>query len=393
MNILTFTTLYPSARQPQHGIFVENRLRHVVGSGGISARVVAPVPWFPFGAKVFGRYATFAKIPNEEERFGIRVLHPRYATFPKVGMTVAPVMLYASARQAIHRSMRSGFDFDLIDAHYFYPDGVAAVLLGRHFGKPVVITGRGTDINLIPRYHLPRLMIRWAADKAAGLITVSRALKDELSNLGIDPARVQVLGNGVDLQTFRPIGRDAARSRLEVHGPTLLSVGHLIRRKRHDLTIRALTKLSDAKLLIVGEGPEERALKRLAQELGLVQRVRFLGSVAHEQLRDIYNSADALVLASDREGWPNVLLEAMACGTPVVASNVWGIPEIVTCPAAGVLLPDRTPDAIATSVRALLKNPPSRLDTRAHAEHFGWREVADRQVELYRRIIDCQAVR
>ena len=230
-------------------------------------------------------------------------------------------------------------------------------------------------------------------DKAAGLITVSRALKDELSNLGIDPARVQVLRNGVDLQMFRPTDREAARSRLEVQSPTLLSVGHLIRPKRHDLVIRALTGLSDATLLIVGGGPEERALKRLVQQLGIVRRVRFLGSVPHEQLCEIYNSADALVLASDREGWPNVLLEAMACGTPVVASNVGGIPEIVTSPAAGVLLPDRTPDAIATSVRALLKNPPSRLDTRAHAEHFGWREVADRQVDLYRRIIDCQAAR
>ncbi|MFQ6018874.1 MAG: glycosyltransferase family 4 protein [Kiloniellaceae bacterium] len=388
MKILTFTTLYPNARQPHHGIFVENRLRRIVSGGGASARVVAPVPWFPFRAKAFGRYAILAEVPVEENRFGIKIFHPRYLVIPKLGMSAAPFLLFASAQSMIRRIIRSGYDFDLIDAHYFYPDGVAAVLLGRRFRKPVAITGRGTDINLIPRHLLPRRMIRWAARNAAGLITVCQALKDALAAIGVEPGRVQVLRNGVDLELFKPVDREAVRTQLGLEPPVLLSVGHLIGPKGHDLVIRALSKLPGATLLIVGEGPEEPALKRLANRRGLNNRVRFLGSVAHERMHEIYSAADALVLASEREGWPNVLLEAMASGTPVVAANIGGTPEVVTAPAAGVLIPDRTAEAIAASVRALLASPPSRADTRAYAERFGWDETRQGTIDLFRNILD-----
>ncbi len=118
-----------------------------------------------------------AGVPACEERFGIPILHPRCLVLPKIGMTVAPLLLYLAARAAVARLMRDGYDFDLIDAHYFYPDGVAAAMLGRHFRKPVVITARGSDINLIPHYRLPRAMIRWAARRGRGDHTVSAALR------------------------------------------------------------------------------------------------------------------------------------------------------------------------------------------------------------------------
>ena len=388
MNILTFTTLYPNAAQPYHGIFVENRLRQLVASGRVHATVVAPVPWFPIRARVFGRFAKFAEVPGNETRFGIEVLHPRYPVVPKVGMTLAPFLLYTWIRPFIRRMMRSGANIDLIDAHYIYPDGIAAVMLGRHFKIPVVVTARGTDINLIPRYALPRRMIRWTADKAQGLVSVSQAIKDEMVRIGIDSARVHVLRNGVDLDAFRPVDRAAARKRLDVEPPMLLSIGHLIARKGHDIVIRALSLLPDVTLLVVGEGPEEGALRRLADSLDLHHRVRFLGTIPHERLHEIYSAADALVLASDREGLPNVLLEAMASGTPVVAARVWGTPEVVTSQAAGILIPERTPEATAAAVQTLLADPPSRAETRAHAEHFGWSEIAEGQFELFRCVVE-----
>jgi len=386
MRILTFTTLYPNVAMPHHGVFVENRLRHLLAGGGFEAHVVAPVPWFPFSSPRFGSYSANARVPRHEERHGLAIDHPRYPVIPKVGMTAAPALLYRSAKPAVRGVIDQGFDFDLIDAHYFYPDGVAAAMLGRAFGRPVTITARGTDINLIPKFALPRRMILWAARRAAGLVAVCTALKDEMVALGIDPDRITVLRNGVDLEMFRPVDRTAARARFGLGRPTVLSVGHLIARKGHDLVIQAMPELPQAELLIVGEGPERAALENLAHRVGVADRVRLLGGLPHHDMKDIYSAADVLVLASSREGWANVLLEAMACGTPVVASNVWGTPEVVAAPQAGLLLPERSGPAIAAAVTELLAHPRDRAATRAYAERFDWDDTTSGQRNLFHRI-------
>ena len=372
MKVLTFSTLFPSSVRPSHGIFVETRLRELLKGGHIESRVVAPVPWFPSSNPRFGEYASYAATPAREHRNGIDVRHPRYLLAPKVGMTSAPLCLALGARAAVRQLLADGFDFDVIDAHYFYPDGVAAVMLGKALGKPVVITARGTDINLIPQHALPRRMILNAARDCAAMITVCAALKDELVALGADASKVTVLRNGVDLGLFHPGGRDAARAEFGIDGYTLASVGHLIPRKGHELVIGALPQLPDATLLIAGAGPEEGRLRSLAASLGVEQRTRFLGSLPQQRLRQLYAAADALVLASSREGWANVLLEAMACGTPVVASNVWGTPEVVAAPAAGVLMDERSAAGVARAVIQLRAQVPDRSATRRYAEDFGW---------------------
>jgi glycosyltransferase involved in cell wall biosynthesis len=192
---------------PHHGIFVENRLRHLVASGEVAAMVVAPVPWFPFEHRAFGRYASFARVPPAERRHGLAVLHPRYPLLPKVGMSSAPFLMYAALRSVCAEILKARFRFDLIDAHYCYPDGVAAVLLGRSLGRPVVITARGTDVSLIPEYRVPRRLVRWAAAQAAGVVAVSGALRERLIELGVPGSRVEVLRNGVDLKLFAPQDR------------------------------------------------------------------------------------------------------------------------------------------------------------------------------------------
>ena len=177
LRILTFSTLYPNAVQPSHGVFVENRIRHLAASGAAEIEVVAPVPVFPLVRRFMAEYAEAEKASARETRHGLTVRHPRYPLVPKVGMLAAPLSLYWAGRRSIEAVRRGGFDFDVIDAHYFYPDGIAAVMLGRHFGRPVTITARGTDINLIPDYPLPRRMIQWAARESAGMITVCAALQ------------------------------------------------------------------------------------------------------------------------------------------------------------------------------------------------------------------------
>jgi teichuronic acid biosynthesis glycosyltransferase TuaC len=384
LRLLTFTTLFPDTERPNHGIFVENRLRHLVATGEASSTVLAPVPWFPLGAARFGAWARFARVPRREQRHGLDVHHPRYPVIPRFGMSLAPLLLYWASRRALGRA---GLAFDVIDAHYVYPDGVAAVWLGRHFGKPVVITARGSDVTELPNYAVPRWLIRRALARADGLVGVSSALRDRLIELGADPARAVVLRNGVDTAAFHPVDREAARVALGLTRPTLVSVGGLVERKGHHRTIEAMLALPEFDLMIVGEGPERATLEAQIARLDLAGRVRLLGPQPHARLPEFYGAADAMVLASSREGWANVLLESMACGTPVVASNIPGNPEVVREPAAGLVVESNTPAGIAAGVRRLFADLPARAATRAYAERFGWDETSAGQLALFRQVL------
>ena len=387
MKILTLSSLFPNPIRPGHGIFVETRLRHLVASGQVEARVIAPVPWFPLQHARLGDYAAYAKVPAAETRCGIRVLHPRFPVLPKIGMNVSPMLLAAAVRPAIKRMIDEGFDFDLIDAHYFYPDGVAAAMLARHFNKPLVITARGSDITLFPHYAVPRKLIKWAARRADAVITVCNALRDEVIALGIEPAKVTSLRNGVDLELFQPVERASVRARLQLTHFTLLAVGHLVPVKAQHVAVAALALLPEVRLLIAGNGSERGALLQLAHDKGVADRVSFLGALPQAELRDYYGAADALVLPSEREGWANVLLEAMACGTPVVASRVWGTPEVVAAPEAGLLMQERTPQGLADAVRALRDNYPDRAATRRYAERFSWDDTTAGQLRVFAQLL------
>jgi teichuronic acid biosynthesis glycosyltransferase TuaC len=392
IRLLTFSTLFPNAERPNHGVFVENRLRHLVASGAATSTVIAPVPWFPSAAPRFGDWARNARAPHAEERHGLAVLHPRYPVLPRVGMSLAPWLLFRTLLPVL-RAMDAQSAFDAIDAHYLYPDGVAAVWLGRRLGLPVVVTARGTDVTLIPRYAVPRRLIRGAMREAAALITVNAALKGALVDLGAPPDKVTVLRNGVDTVLFRPpADREAARRALGLTGPTLISVGLLIERKGHHLTIEAMRQLPGFALLIVGEGPEHARLTGLIQRHGLGERVRLLGPRPHTELPSLYGAADALVLASSREGWANVLLEAMACGTPAVASNIPGNQEVVQRREAGIIVEENTPAGIAAAVGKLFAALPSRACTRVYAEQFGWDETTRGQLEVFLRSLSAAGV-
>jgi glycosyltransferase involved in cell wall biosynthesis len=230
-------------------------------------------------------------------------------------------------------------------------------------------------------------MICEAAAHADGLITVCQALKDRLIELGAARERITVLRNGVDLELFKPMDRDKARASLGLTRRTLGSVGWLIERKGHHHAIRALSALPDTDLLIVGEGPERTGLEQLAAKRGVSGRVRFLGRIDQKRLPEIYNAIDALVLASSREGWANVLLEAMACGTPVVASAVWGTPEVVAAPEAGVLIKTLDAQGVIEGITHLFSTKFDRAATRRYAEGFSWEPTTRGQLALFRQIL------
>jgi len=244
------------------------------------------------------------------------------------------------------KKLKARFDFDIIDAHYVYPDAFAAVLLGRIVRKPVVVTARGSDINVFAELPLIRRLIRYTLERVDGVIAVSEALKTRIVGLGIPEKKVAVVPNGVDPTKFYPINKTVAREDLGLPNDRklLLSVGGLESVKGFDQLIKAMRILvnefqaTDVLLLIVGDGALRQELLRMISACSLDAHVRLIGAVPHEQLRLWYSAADLFCLASRSEGWPNVVVESLACGTPVVATAVGGIPEIIRSEFLGCLV-------------------------------------------------------
>jgi glycosyltransferase involved in cell wall biosynthesis len=373
MNILTFSSLYPNNVDEGHGIFVERRLRELTKSGAIHSSVIAPVPWFPFRADVFGQYGKFARIDRSAHRSGIDVEYPRYPSIPKIGMNVAARLMVAGCRAAVDECVQRK-NVALIDAHYFYPDGVAAANLARKLGIPFVITARGSDINLIAQFRAPREQMVRAANSASALIAVSDALAIAMHELGMPQEKITVCRNGVDLGFFCPADRESVRSQLSLTETTFLSVGALKAFKGHDIAIQFLADTRRTVLAIAGKGPDRARLEFLARDLGVSDRVRFLGQLGPYDLRQWYQATDALILMSEREGLPNVVLESLACGTPVLASKAGGIPEVVSSPAAGMLADSRDVEGLHTAWERLLRRRVSRESTRTHAQAYSWSE-------------------
>lgn len=387
MRVLTFTNLYPSSAQPRHGIFVEHRLRRLIATGGASASVVSPVPWFPLRRGPFSRFRISAQVPATDERYGIRIWHPRFPVVPGFSAWINPVSMASSALPAVLRARREHGDFDLIDAQFVYPDGIAGLLIGRWLGKPVVITARGSDVNAGARSRVARAWIRWAAARCSGFVAVSTALSVALVEIGVPRQRVTVVRNGVDLELFRRRDRELVRARLGISGPAWLCVGNLVREKGHEIVIEALAGLKNERLIVIGSGPLAADLQKLAQSRGVAERITWIAHVPQESLPAYYAAADVTVLASSREGMPNVLLESLACGTPVIASAVGGIPEIVGSPEAGGLMDHRSPRSLLDAYRRLREAPPAAEAVRAYAEKFGWDEPVMRQLRLFESVV------
>jgi glycosyltransferase involved in cell wall biosynthesis len=380
VRLLTLTTLFPNAQQPRHGIFVASRMGLLCASGRIEATVIAALPRFP------GYYRATAHVPSRESVAGLEVYHPRYLHWPGIGMRRQPFALARALLAQLRAPEFAHRAFDAIDAHYFYPDGVAAAMVAKALGLPLAISARGTDINLIPEIPFARRRMIEAANQAKALIAVSQALKDRMAALGMPSDRIHVLRNGVDMTLFAPVDRSAARARLELAdtGTIIAGVGNLVPEKGFDLLIEAAAD-SSFRLLLVGDGPERASLCSLADRLA-PGRVEFRGNMPQADLRYVYSAANVLALPSLREGWPNVLLEAIACGTPVVAAGVGGVREIIGEGAPGAIVASRAAsdwkDCLGAMARAAMR--PEAV--RAHASRFSWDEVVDRQCALYESI-------
>jgi glycosyltransferase involved in cell wall biosynthesis len=377
--IVVFTTLFPHAGQPAAGLFIRERMFRVAKV--LPLTVVAPIPWFPFQSLLRRWRPHFRpEAPRLEVQDGIEVRHPRFLSVPGAFKWLDGILMALGCLPTMLRLKRS-FGFNLIDAHFAYPDGDAATLLGKWLRMPVTITLRGTEVPLA-RHPLRRWRMKKAMERASRIFSVSASLKRHAENLGAAGERVVVVGNGVDMSRFHRVPRNEARSRLGLTDdvPVLVSVGALVERKGFHRVMECLPALLQRfpglRYLVAGgaspEGDWSAVLRQRTAELGLQDCVSFLGTVAPDELKGALSAADVFVLATRNEGWANVFLEAMACGLPVVTTDVGGNAEVVADPRLGLLVPFDDRDKLSDAIALALRGNWDRDFIASHAEANSW---------------------
>jgi glycosyltransferase involved in cell wall biosynthesis len=366
LRVLTLSTLFPDAGRPSFGVFVERQTLGLAALGDVAVEVVCGRGVPPFPLSLHPHYRRIRTLPPRESWKGVTVHRPRFRAIPRLGDARAAEEL-AKAVLPLARKIRP----DVIDAEFFWPDGVAAMHVAKALGIPFSIKARGSDIDYWGGRPGIRPQMIDAARQAGGLLAVSEALKQRMAALGMPGERTAVHYTGVDLDRFRPLDRSAAKASLGISGPLIAAVGALIPLKGQRLALQALALLPGATLMLIGDGPDAPALKGEALRLGVADRTRFLGSQLHDALPALVGAADVMLLPSEREGLANAWVEALACGTPIVISDVGGAREVIDRPEAGRIVP-RQPEAIGRAVRELLENPPQPPEVRAAAERFSW---------------------
>jgi glycosyltransferase involved in cell wall biosynthesis len=377
--VVVFSTLFPNAAQPHAGLFIRERMFRVGRS--LPLTVVAPVPWFPFQSLI-RRWKPYFRpdAPRREVQSGIDVLRPRFLSVPGVLKRLDGFFLALSALGTLYRLKRAG-RLDVLDAHFAYPDGYAATLAARWLNVPVTVTLRGTEARYAHDRALRR-RVRAALQRADKIFAVAESLKRVALSLGVPEDKVRVIGNGVDLQRFYPLPKAHARSQLGLPQdvPVLVSVGGLVERKGFHRVLECLPALlkrfPGLQYLIVGgpsaEGDLSKRLHAIVEAQGLQENVHFLGILPAEELKVPLSAADVFVLATSNEGWANVFLEAMACGLPVVTTDVGGNAEVVSQPAVGTIVPYGKPIQLREALESALQRTWHRAAIIRYAASHGW---------------------
>ena len=383
MRILTLSTLFPAANRPNFGIFVERQTRALSQVRDFAVTVVNPVGTAPWPLSLIASQAELKTLADERWG-GLEVYRPPFTAIPVIGGRRNPAAISRTALPLL-RQLHRETPFDLIDAEFFFPDGPAAMRLSDALGIPFTVKARGADIHYWGRQPGCAAQILNAANKAAGLLAVSGALKADMVAMGMDADKIRVHYTGLDQTRFVPRDRAQEKANHSLNGPVILSVGALIPRKNHHLVVQALVDIPGATLLLAGQGESEAALRALADRLGVADRVRFLGSVPHDDLPSLFAAADIMALVSASEGLANAWVEALACGTPIIASDVGGIRELIKNDAAGRIVAQE-PGEIAQAARDLLANPPRKEDVADNVRAFSWTENARQLADFFRSV-------
>ena len=391
--LIVFSSLFPNATQPNAGLFIRERMFRV--GKQLPIVVVSPKPWFPGQGLIRMFRPHYRPQPaRKETQAGVDVIFPRFLAIPGMLRGLDSLFMAIGSYFTLRRLKAQGYN--LIDAHFAYPDGHAAQRLGRWLNFPVTVTLRGTEV---PQSRNPALepKLREVFRDADQVITVSDSLRQLAYSLGLPEARGQVVGNGVDANRFTPVPKEEARQRygLPAAAQVLITVGGLVERKGFHRVIACLPALLEKHpglhYLIVGgacpEGDMTQALKDQVSNLGLSDRVHFLGPISPDDLKWPLSAADIFVLSTRNEGWANVILEAMACGVPVVASDVGGNAEVVSSPDLGVIVPFDDQAALTGALDQALIRQWNPQAIRAYAEENSWDNRVEKLVRLFKRIV------
>lgn len=378
-SVLVIATLFPSAKRPVAGLFIRERMFRV--GERMPLCVVSPQPWFPLQGLIRRFRPNYRPpLPRHEVQQGVDVWFPRFLSLPGVARWLDGFFI-ALACLPLLRRLRRERGINLLDAHFAYPEGYAATLLGRWFGLPVTITLRGTEVPLARDPARCRRMLR-ALVAATRIFSVSDSLKRHVVGLGADADNIRVVGNGVDSHKFFPIDRRQARAALGLpaEAKVLVSVGGLVERKGFHRVIELLPELlqrfPDLHYLVIGgacaEGDLTQFLHEMVARLGLRERVHFLGSMPPAELHRPLSAADVFVLATANEGWANVFLEAMACGLPVITTDVGGNREVVCDDYLGAITPFGDATALREALAVALGRDWDRERIIAYAQENSW---------------------
>jgi teichuronic acid biosynthesis glycosyltransferase TuaC len=391
--VLVWSALFPGPAQPQAGIFIRERMFRV--GRELPLTVISPQPWFPLQGLIRRFRPHFRPSqPRRERQSGIEVLRPSYFSVPGALKQLDGWFMAMGARGTVRRLRRAG-RADVIDAHFGYPDGYAATLVARWEGLPCTITLRGTELRHSRDPALRRRLLA-GLRSATRVFSVSNSLKRLAMELGLPDESVRVIGNGVDSGRFSPVPRIEARRALalEEDARVLVTVGGLVERKGFHRVIACLPELRKEfprlHYLCVGSaGPEgdfSARLRAQVTELGLDDCVHFLGALPPEEVRRAVSAADVSVLATRNEGWANVLLEAMACGVPVVATDVGGNAEVICREDLGTIVPFDDHEALVRAIGDALRRDWDRSSIRGYAEANDWSTRVPVLVNEFRRI-------
>lgn len=388
LRVLSLSTLYPNDHTPNFGVFVERQMQAVAKRGDVDLVLVNPLGIPPFPLSLHQRYRPLRDVPAEEIRGGVRILRPHFRLLP--GLARLNAAAEARAVLPLARQLHAKQPFDLIDAQFFFPDGPAAIAVAKALGLPSSIKARGADIHHWGKAPGVAAQVLKAGKAATGLLAVAQGLADDMVALGMDRDKIVIHRTGLNADLFRPYDPRMCRDELDLprDAQVLACVGALIPRKGQSFAIEALPLLPKAILLLAGQGPDEAALRSQAERLGVADRVRFLGAVAHDRLPVILNAADVFVLPTASEGLANAWVEALACGTPVVTTPIPGAVELLTDPAWGSFAA-RDKLAIAIEVSQLLENPPSRQKVAAAVAGFSWTANAEALVNYWRGLVSA----
>ncbi len=397
LRVLSLSTLFPCPPRGGFGKFVANQMRAVsqLAEAGaeIDLTMINPIGLPPYPLSMREPYRTLATCPATSTLGSLTVHHPRFRLLPLIGGDSNPGRI-ARAVLPLARRLHAEAPFDLVDAQFFFPDGPAAALIARALGIPCSIKARGSDIHYWSTRPRALAQIRAAAQDSVGMISVSEALKRDMAALGLPEERITVHYTGLDRSLFRITARSEARNRLPEllnltlpeDAPLVVCPGALIAIKGQRLAIEALRDLPQAQLALAGTGADEAALRALSADLGLADRVHFLGQVSHDALPLLMSAADAVVLPSEREGLANVWVEALACGTPLVIPDIGGAREVIRTATAGRIAA-RTGPAIAAALRELLSSPAPQDEVAACVSTFSWEENALRLVAFWQGVV------